>query len=142
MSGSYKQIDHTADIAFEVSGNSLEELFKASSKAWLTSVIDVTTFSQSENKKIKLSSYSKEQLLVDFLSELNFYLFTKKWLCYSVDDLSIVRKMDDWSLFASLTGNNINFKIHLKQEIKAITFHQMNIKKSGNVFSTLLVFDI
>ncbi len=142
MSGSYKQIDHTADIAFEVSGNSLEELFKASSKAWLTSVIDVTTFSQSENKKIKLSSYSKEQLLVDFLSELNFYLFTKKWLCYSVDDLSIVRKMDDWSLFASLTGNNINFKINLKQEIKAITFHQMNIKKSGNVFSTLLVFDI
>ncbi|MEE9449680.1 MAG: archease [Ignavibacteriaceae bacterium] len=142
MSGSYKQIDHTADIAFEVSGNSLEELFKASSKAWLTSVIDVTTFSQSENKKIKLSSYSKEQLLVDFLSELNFYLFTKKWLCYSVDDLSIVRKMDDWSLSASLTGNNINFKINLKQEIKAITFHQMNIKKSGNVFSTLLVFDI
>lgn len=142
MSGSYKQIDHTADIAFEVSGNSLEELFKASSKAWLTSVIDVTTFSQSENKKIKLSSYSKEQLLVDFLSELNFYLFTKKWLCYSVDDLSIVRKMDDWSLSASLTGNNISFKINLKQEIKAITFHQMNIKKSGNVFSTLLVFDI
>ena len=142
MPGSYKQIDHTADIAFEVSGESLEELFQASSKAWLTSVSDVTTFSQSEIKKIKLSSFSIEQLLVDFLSELNFNLFTKKWLCYSVDDLSIEKKEDDWYLVASLIGNNIGYEIHLKHEIKALTFHQMNIKKSGNVFSTLLVFDI
>ncbi len=142
MPGSYKQIDHTADIAFEVSGESLEELFRASSKAWLNSVIDVITFSQSEIKKIKLSAFSKEQLLVDFLSELNFNLFTKKWLCYSVDDLSIEKKEDNWFLVAGLTGNKISSKIHLKHEIKAITFHQMNIKKSGNVFSTLLVFDI
>lgn len=142
MPGSYKQIDHTADIAFEVSGESLEELFKASSKAWLTSVIDETTFSHGEIKKLKLNSFSKEQLLVDFLSELNFYLFTKKWLCYLVDDLSIEKKEDDWSLSAGLTGINISSKIHLKHEIKAITFHQMNIKKSGNVFSTPLVFDI
>lgn len=142
MPGSYKQIDHTADIAFEVSGESLEELFKASSKAWLTSVIDETTFSHGEIKKLKLNSFSKEQLLVDFLSELNFYLFTKKWLCYLVDDLSIEKKEDDWSLSAGLTGINISPKIHLKHEIKAITFHQMNIKKSGNVFSTPLVFDV
>jgi len=142
MSGNYKQIDHTADIAFEVSGENLEELFKASSKAWLTSVVDVTIFSQSENKKIELNSFSIEQLLVDFLSELNFNLFTKKWLCYSVDDLSIEKKEDVWSLIAALTGNNISPEIHLKHEIKAITFHQMNIKKSGKDFSTLLVFDI
>ena len=142
MLGSYKQIDHTADIAFEVSGESLEELFKASSKAWLTSVIDETTFNQSENIKMELNSFSIEQLLVDFLSELNFNLFTKKWLCYSVDDLSIEKKEDVWSLIAALTGNNISPEIHLKHEIKAITFHQMNIKKSGKDFSTLLVFDI
>ncbi len=142
MPGSYKQIDHTADIAFEVSGESLEELFKAAYKAWLNSVIHETTFSQSENKKIELNSFSIEQLLVDFLSELNFNLFTKKWLCYSVDDLSIGKKEADWSLSAGLTGNNISSEIHLKHEIKAITFHQMNIKKSGKVFSTFLVFDI
>jgi len=142
MPSSYKQIDHTADIAFEISGESLEELFTASSKAWLTSVIDVIILSKCEIKKLKLNSFSIEQLLVDFLSELNFNLFTKKWLCYSVDDLSIEKKEDDWSLIASLTGNNISAKNNLKHEIKAITFHQMNIKKSGNVFSTLLVFDI
>ena len=142
MPGSYKQIDHTADIAFEVSGKSLEELFIASSKAWLTSVVDVTTFSQSENKKIELNSFSIEQLLVDFLSELNFNLFTKKWLCYSVDDLSIGKKEDDWFLSCSLKGNKLNSVVQLKQEIKAITFHQMNIIKTGNIFSTLIVFDI
>ena len=58
------------------------------------------------------------------------------------DDLSIEKKEDDWYLVASLIGNNIGPEIHLKHEIKAITFHQMNIKKLDNVFSTLLVFDI
>jgi len=142
MTGSYKQIDHTADIAFEVSGKSLEELFKASSEAWLNSVIDEITFSQDEIRKIELYSYCKEQLLVDFLSELNFNLFAKKWLCYTVDDLSIERKKDDWSLSASLNGNILSSEIHLKQEIKAITFHQMNIIEKENVYSTLIVFDI
>lgn len=142
MSGSYKQIDHTADIAFEVSGESLEELFKASSEAWLTSVINETTFNQGELKKIKLTSFSKEQLLVDFLSELNYYLLIKRWLCYSADDLLIGRKENDWFLSCNLKGNNLNPVVPLKHEIKAITFHQMNIIKKGNVFSTLLVFDI
>ena len=51
MPGNYKQIDHTADIAFEVSGESLGALFKASLEAWLTSVIDGTTFNQGELKR-------------------------------------------------------------------------------------------
>ena len=142
MSGRYKQIDHTADIAYEVSGRSLEELFKASSEAWLTSVVDATTFSKSEIKNIKLTSFSKEQLLVDFLSELNFNLYTKKWLCCLVDELSIKRNEDSWSLYANLIGDNLRSEKHLKEEIKAITFHQMNIIEKGNGFSTLIVFDI
>ena len=59
-----------------------------------------------------------------------------------MDDLSIGKKEDDWFLSCSLKGNNLNSVIHLKQEIKEITFHQMNILKKGNVFSTILVFDI
>ncbi len=39
MSKSYKFIDHTADIAVELSGSSLDELFTAGAEAWLVSIV-------------------------------------------------------------------------------------------------------
>ncbi len=142
MAGTFKHIDHTADIAFEISGISLEELFETSAMAWLNSVAELSRFNQIETKKVELLSSSKEQLLVDFLNELNFNLFTKKWLCYSLKELRIEATNKKFSLSAILIGGNIDNQIKIKHEIKAVTYHQMNIVNTEKRFSTLLVFDI
>ena len=89
MTGKYKQIDHTADIAFEVSGESLEELFSVSVDAWRCSVVEETKYYERERKRIDLRASSKEQLLVEFLNEINFYLLTKKWLLSRVHEIEI-----------------------------------------------------
>jgi SHS2 domain-containing protein len=89
MSAKYKFIDHTADIACEVSGDSLEELFTASAEAWRASVVEETKYCERELKNFELKALSIEQLLVDFVSELNFYLFTKKWLFNMIHKLEI-----------------------------------------------------
>lgn len=142
MPAIYKFIDHAADIACEVSGDTLEELFTASAKAWRNSVVGKTKYYKKETKKLELKSSSKEQLLVDFLSELNFYLFTRKWLFNLVQKIKIKNENDAWILTGDIEGIPLSEKIEVKQEIKAITFHQMNIKKIGTKYSTLLVFDI
>lgn len=142
MSGNYKQIDHTADIAFKVSGESLEELFSVAVEAWRSSVVEETKYSQIESKKFELKTSSKEQLLVDFLSELNFFLFTRKWLFNLVKKMKIENEGDTWILTVEIQWMPISAEIEIKQEIKAITFHQMNIEKIENQYSTLLVFDI
>ncbi len=142
MSGNYKQIDHTADIAFKVSGESLEELFSAAAEAWRSSVVEETNYCKRENKVIEIKSSLQEQLLVDFLSELNFYLFTRKWLFNLVKKMKIKNENDTWILTGKIEGMPLSAEIEIKQEIKAITFHQMNIEKIGNQYSTLLVFDI
>ena|SRR3990172_2965065 len=142
MSGNFKPVDHTADIAFEVSGETIEELFIASANAWRSSVADKVKLGIEENKNIELSCLSREQLLVDFLSELNFFLLTNKWLMNQIKQIKINNVNTDWNLSAEVSGVPVTDKVNLKQEIKAITFHQMNIIKSGNKYSTLLVFDI
>ncbi len=142
MSGNYKQIDHTADIAFKVSGECLEELFTTSADAWRSSVVEETKYCERETKKFVLKTSSKEQLLVDFLSELNYFLFTRKWLFNLVKEMKIKSENDAWILTSEIEGMPLSAEIEIKQEIKAITFHQMNIKKIGNQYSTLLVFDI
>lgn len=142
MAANYKFIDHTADIACEVLGDTLEELFTASVEAWRRSVVEETKYCEREIKKFKLKASSKEQLLVDFISEINYYLFTRNWLFNLVMELEIKQKNDTWILSTEIEGMPVTQDVEIKQEIKAITFHQMNIEKRENKYYTLIVFDI
>jgi len=142
MTANYNFINHTADIACEVLGDTLGELFTASVEAWRSSVVEKTKYCEGEIKKFKLEASSKEQLLVDFISEINFYLFTRNWLFNLVLELEIKQKNDTWILSTEIEGMPVTQEIEIKQEIKAITFHQMNIEKRESKFYTLIVFDI
>ena len=143
MTGSYKFIDHTADIAFDVEGNTLRELFIAAANAWKESVIEKVSYLKSRNQlRLELKTLTIEQLLVDFLSELNFQFFTKKWLYLNSKNLSITNENRLWKLSASLNGNEISNDTLIKQEIKAVTYHQMEIVNENNKYKTRVVFDI
>ena len=140
---SYKFFDHTADIAVEVSGQTLEELFLSSAAAWKETVIEQKEFNGSDSKNISIISESLEILLVQFLSELNYFLLTKEWLMNSIEELKIKEQNDRYHLNAKIYGEEYDSEKHfLKVEIKAVTFHQMEIKRKKNEFSTSIVFDV
>lgn len=140
---SFKFLDHPADIAVEVSGKSLEELFIESAKAWRKTVVHETKDSQNLILEIKLSSKIPEALLVNFLNEINYFLFTKKWLMNSVEIIKISKDILVWNLTAKITGDDIsNSELSINEEIKAITFHQMNIKELNGLYTTRIIFDI
>jgi SHS2 domain-containing protein len=141
MSHSYKFIDHTADIAVELSGDSLEELFIAGSKAWHNAVSDEIVSDANDSVEFDLSANSKEELLVSFLNELNFLFTTQKWLCLKVASIKIIED-GSCELSAELNGIKVQDDFPHKQEIKSVTYHQMEIVKKERKYSTLVVFDI
>ena len=142
MSKSYKFIDHTADIAVELSGSSLIDLFEAGAEAWLRSVVDNIKIEDDDLIELELSGGTKEELLVTFLNELNYFLITKKWLCSSVQSMKILNDVDGCELSAELKGTAIKDDLHLKHEIKSVTYHQVEIIEAEGNYSTLVVFDI
>jgi SHS2 domain-containing protein len=142
MSRSYKFIDHTADIAAKISGSSLSELFSAGAEAWLVSVVDEKIIEDDDLIELELSASSKEELLVTFLNELNYLLITKKWLCSSIQSLKIFDDADGCDLSAELKGTRIKDDVHLKHEIKSVTYHQVAIVEKDSNYTTLIVFDI
>ncbi|MBE0573088.1 MAG: archease [Ignavibacteriaceae bacterium] len=142
MSKSYKFVDHTADIAVELSGSSLNELFTAGTEAWLVSIAGEIKIEDDDLLELELSASSKEELLVTFLNELNYLLITKKWLCSSIQSIKIFDDADGCELSAELKGIKLKDNLQLKHEIKSVTYHQVEIiEKDGN-YSTLVVFDI
>lgn len=142
MTRSYKFVDHTADIAAELKGSSLEELFIAGAETWLASVIDDMNFESDDSLDIELSGSTKEELLITFLNELNYLLITRKWICLSVHSIKIFEDENGCELSAELRGTNLKENFSLKNEIKSVTYHQVEVVEKNGEYSTLVVFDI
>lgn len=140
MSSEHKFINHTADIAFDVSADSLEELFLESAKAWRISVVGDISGKALSNITFNLSAESLEELLVNFLNELNYFLLTKKWLPIIFNNVLIDQSKFLFS--ANVSGFQIDDSIEIKEEIKSVTYHQMNIVNADKKFLTRVVFDI
>jgi len=135
-------MDHTADIAAELNGSSLEELFSSGADAWLDSVVDRAKIQADDSTEIELSGATAEELLVTFLNELNYLLLTQKWLYLSIQNIKIFDDEDGCELSAELVGTKLEQNMQLKHEIKSITYHQVEIVKKENKYTTLVVFDI
>lgn len=138
----YNFIEHPADIAVEIRAESIEKLFEISIEAWRTSVMENSSTETPFEFLIEIESASLEELLVEFLNELNFMLFAKKLVYSKTKSLSITEN-NTFKLSAALYFEDFNSSWHqLKAEIKAVTYHQMKIEKVNNIYSTKLIFDI
>lgn len=143
MTASYKFIDHTADIALEVTGNTYEELFRAALEGWKHSVIDQNEDQREvESRYLELEEDSVEELLVTFLQELNYLLETKKIFPVKVNELNIIKNENTLQLKSDITFRTLTGSDTIKNEIKAVTFHQLDIRKEDDLYKTIIVFDI
>jgi SHS2 domain-containing protein len=143
MSWSYNFKDHTADIALDVEADNLSELYIAAAYAWQESITDTEIDGVLERKSVTLNEENLEILLVSFLSELNFLFQSEKWLLSSIKQIELNNRNDVWNLSVIMLGSKfIRDKLKFKTEIKAITYHQMEIKEVNGKFSTRIIFDI
>jgi SHS2 domain-containing protein len=141
MSSSYNFIDHTADAAVVVTADTIEELFIASADAFKEVVIESASPKPNESYKLELSSLSLENLLVNFLNELNFRLIYKRKMFSNVNDMKISQNEDIRKLECNLLESDIDESM-IKTEIKSVTYHQMDLAKTNEGYKTIIVFDI
>ncbi|MFH1195295.1 MAG: archease [bacterium] len=138
----YKFIDHTADIAVEIQAHSLAELFQFASAALIESLTNPHTVLAVEKKTIIFFADSYEEALVSFLSELNYFLTVKKWVFSHIENICMEQEDSKIKFSAIVKGENLSVDHELKLEIKAITYHQMEIKFKKEYYTTRIVFDI
>ncbi|MFC2133418.1 archease [Bacteroidota bacterium] len=139
----YRQIEHTADIAVEIYADSLENLFRAGVEAWHELSVEGEPAALIGIKNIKLKAASYEELMIIFLSEINYQLHAFKWLSKSIKSITLNKQEKDFFIDADIEGDAIDFdRFTIKEEIKAVTFHQINIENKDDLFTTKIVFDI
>ena len=135
----YEQIPHTADIAVRVYGKNIKELFANAAYAMSDVIADLEGLKSSQEIDVKVNAPSLEELLVSWLSEL-LYIFCTKFIIFSEFE---ILSIDDNNIVAKAKGRPVgDNKSRLKTEIKAVTYHDLKIKKTPEGVSVDIVFDV
>lgn len=126
----YEFLDHTADLKFRASGDTLEQALEQSAKALFCAIAG-----ESEIRPLKSHSYTVmihlENVLVhDFLAEL-LYMFSTQQMLFSHFELELKQAIG-YKLDVKASGEKYDPKRHkLEKEVKAVTYHGLSAKKTG-----------
>ncbi len=138
----FEFIDHDADIAARIRGHDLAELVEAGFNAYASALFEGGG-GRRIKKEININSSSAEEMLVDFLNELNFLFSSEQLLPAETDIELITLTMGKYKLKATVKFEKYNEKFHeLHEEIKAVTYHQLEIIEKDGQLETIIVFDI
>lgn len=132
-----------ADIAFEATGKSLEELLESSGQALMnTQVSDLKKIKPKIEKKIEMKSQNEERLVHDFLQELIF-LKDAELLLVSKYKMKIYRTEVGIILKAVLKGEPIdNTRHEMLVDVKAVSWHKFEVKRENKMWKAFVILDV
>jgi len=118
----------TADAAFEAYGKDLNELFSNSALAMFEVMINTEKVGPKIEKEVKVDGNDLESLMFNWLNELLVFYGAEN-LAFSKFEVEIDEK--NLKLEAKCYGEEIDPEKHeAKTEVKACTYHKMEIKKN------------
>ena len=132
----FEEIEHTADRALKINGRNLEELL-VNAACGLNSLMgaDGDLNSTPLTKSIELETMDAESLLVEWLSELAYWAETEM-LVFSKFDL---KDVSPTHVKAKIYGSRAT---QLENQIKAVTYHNLEIAKTKTGLTATVVFDV
>ncbi len=133
-----KIIEHTADAAAKLIGDSFEEILLAGIDA--VKRIAAPDFDEKNEEAFieffaRIESFDQSSLVVDFLSEIIYVLNAKKALICRASFL----ELKEAKLKAKLYG--VEFS-DFKTEIKGVSYYGAELKKKNGLFEIEVIFDV
>ena len=139
----YEILEHPSELRIRVYGKILEELFSnavlAMSKIFSSDANILINANYTNREVIKIGSVDINSLLVDFLSEILAKSQISKKVYQVYKFTSFKFNDDEASLEVELIGHPA---AHFDEDIKAVTYEDLDIKQIDGIWQTVIVFDI
>jgi SHS2 domain-containing protein len=145
MSHAFHFLDDVAiaDLAFDASGDSLQELFQGATRAVIDSLADPTTVGSIWRQRIDRTDEDPAELLFDWLSDL-VYWKDAAGVVFSRSELTLTRQDHGcWKLTGFLYGEPVNGSVQtLRADVKGITKHLYRLGQEGGRWTVRVVLDV
>ncbi len=135
---SYKLLDHATDAVIEITASDLKEAFVVAGQSVVDITLDLEKVEEKEQRSLRVTGKDIRYLLFNWLEEVNYKLITEGFAIhrFSVD----ISKNSEYTINATAYGEPLDLKKHhFKVEIKAPTFHEMEIKEGKQVIMRFLL---
>jgi SHS2 domain-containing protein len=132
----FEEVEHTADKALRIVGINLKELMISAAQGMTQLMVgDVSKISSKIKKSIEMQAVDAESLLVEWLSELAYWAETEMLVFkkFKVTHITATR------LQATVWGATVR---ELEKHIKAVTYHNLEIRQTPKGLEATVVFDV
>jgi len=130
----FEIVPHTADVRLRMEHATIEGLFEDAGRA-LIAFIEVELDEESCTRTITVESVDRTSLLIDFLSELLATLHVERLAFDGFENASVgesrieclarFRRARSWG-----------------EDVKAVTYHEADVVRIGELWTTVVVLDI
>lgn len=135
----FEILDHTADIGIIVHGESLKVLFENAGEAFFHLITDLKKVKRRVERRVHIEGESLDRLMVDWLSEL-LYLHDVENLLFKGFNVGAV---GEDGLKATVKGEPFQEGVHvIKTEVKAVTYHRIEVRKENRKWRAQIIFDL
>ena len=132
-------LDHTADTGIVVVADGYPELFSRAALGMFQVIGETSAVKPSERREIRVEAEDRAALLTRWLSELNFLHITEEMMFSRFE----VEFCEETKLIAAAYGERIDPSRHvIHTEIKAVTFHGLQIEQGERLCRAQVIFDL
>ncbi len=134
----FEILQHTADVRLRVSAPTMEGLFRDAMRGMFAIMLRDSGFGIRDSggaaARVVVESADRTALLVDFLSAVLSRAHIDRMAFYDAN----FDRLTETELAADLTGAPTQFE----HDIKAVTYHEAEVRLAEGKWETMLVFDI
>ncbi|MGI0029782.1 MAG: archease [Nitrososphaera sp.] len=141
MGGGYRFLDHMTDALIEAYGSTLEEAFENAGKALSDTMIDVQRVRPEREVKIQAHGDDLHSLLFNWLDKVMLLAVSEGFV---MSEFAVaIRGNTGYHLQGSGWGEKLDLeKHHYKVEIKAVTYHEMQIQQESSGVTVRFLLDL
>ena len=137
--GSFRLIEHTADMGIEASGETLEELFAQAARGLMAAIGGDATGEVREDRQVELQGEDGPELFVLWLNEILYLLEIQRFFPVRFR----VERAEGHQLRAMVGGEPFDPQRHqIEREVKAVTYHRLSLERGEEGWHARVYVDL
>lgn len=130
-----------ADVAFEATGKTVEEMFESAALAVTNTMVrDMDSVKKKLRRKFVVKADKVDMLLFNFLQEIIFYKDAENLL---FREFSLKVKKRPMQVECVAVGEKLDMKKHdLIVDVKAVTMHRFDVRETKGGWRSQVILDI
>ncbi|MBI4356190.1 MAG: archease [Candidatus Omnitrophica bacterium] len=135
----YEYFEHTADVGLRVRGSTLEELFANAAHGMYGLLVESPPRALAERRTVTVEAGTVAELFVAWLKELLFHAATDRFIGAQF----AFQTCTEQRLQATVAGGRFDPARHrLGKEIKAVTYHALQVEPHAGGWTAQVIFDV